>query len=179
MTLFKSWLSGGALTLALALTLLTGCSSATETASAIPDPQAFHSDDECHVCGMTITRFPGPKGEAMEQRGKVRKFCSVSEMINWWLQPDNQLQTVALYVHDMANNQWDKPDDARLVDARSAYYVMAPEKKIAMGMPLAVFANKADAEAYAAGNRDVMDFEQLAMHLKMAAGNMSHGSHQH
>jgi len=37
-------------------------------------PVAFHSSDECHVCGMIITDFPGPKGEAVDG-ALVKKFA--------------------------------------------------------------------------------------------------------
>src|SRR5690606_6143545 len=64
------------------------------------EPVAFHDSDECHVCGMVITRFPGPKGQVVEQT-ETRKFCSTAEMLGWWLQPENQHLRAELYVHDM------------------------------------------------------------------------------
>src|SRR5690606_37571920 len=66
--------------------LLGGCGEAEKAVSL--EPVALHGDDECHVCGMVIADFPGPKGQAVEKAG-VRKFCSTAEMLGWWLQPEN------------------------------------------------------------------------------------------
>ncbi|MCP3674001.1 MAG: nitrous oxide reductase accessory protein NosL, partial [Gammaproteobacteria bacterium] len=70
--------------------VLLGCNS-EDPKNIIIDPQAFESGDECHVCGMVISRFPGPKGQAFETRTEqMRKFCSTMEMMIWYLQPENQ-----------------------------------------------------------------------------------------
>src|SRR3546814_4849150 len=87
------------------------CSSDLATEAAL----AFHPSDECHVCGMVITDFPGPKGAAATASG-VKKFCSPAEMLGWWLQPENHRADVQLYVHDMGRSHWNIPDDAHLID---------------------------------------------------------------
>ena len=102
--------------------LLTACDK--EQASSFSDaPVAFHPNDECHVCGMVINEFPGPKGQVVE-RGAVKKFCSTAEMLGWWLQPENHHDDAKLYVHDMGRSPWDSPNDMHLIDARSAFYVI-------------------------------------------------------
>ena len=132
---------GGVFTVSLLL-LLGGCGEAEQAASL--DPVAFHGEDECHVCGMVIADFPGPKGQAVEKDG-VRKFCSAAEMLGWWLQPENRVLDLRLYVHDMAQGSWQQPDDTRLVDATVAYYVTDVPLQGAMGAVLATFANEQDA----------------------------------
>jgi len=67
--------------------LLTACDNPAQ-ATYSDAATAFHPSDECHVCGMIIDGFPGPKGEVVERAG-VKKFCSTAEMIGWWLQPEN------------------------------------------------------------------------------------------
>ena len=67
---------------------LAACNEA-EQSEQLLEPVAFHSSDECHVCGMVISDFPGPKGQAVE-KGGVRKFCSTAEMLGWWLQPKSR-----------------------------------------------------------------------------------------
>ena len=79
-------------------------------------PVAFHDSDECHVCGMIITDFPGPKGQAVD-KSAVKKFCSAAEMLGWWLQSENRIGDAKLYVHDMGRSDWTKPDDSQLIDA--------------------------------------------------------------
>lgn len=120
--------------------LLTACGDSEQQRQALT-PVAFHPSDECHVCGMIIADFPGPKGQAVEQ-GAVKKFCSTAELIGWWLQPENQLLTAKLYVHDMGRSEWATPDDAYLIDATQAYYVAGTQLKGAMGVVLASFADE-------------------------------------
>lgn len=170
-----------ALSIALLCLGLAACGESEKHVLAL-DPVAFHDDDECHVCGMIISEFPGPKGQAVEKNG-VRKFCSTSEMFGWWLQPENLLLDAKLYVHDMANNDWNHPDDTRLIDARSAWYVAGTNLPGAMGGVLATFAEEAAAQKLAAeqGGR-VLRFEDIDQPLlqEMAAGmHDMHGMHGH
>jgi len=155
---------------------LTGCSD--DRQQAVPlSPQAFHSDDECHVCGMVITRFPGPKGQVLdEQAGNVKKFCSVSEMVSWLVQPENRHALDGAWVHDMAQSPWDKPDDSHLVKATDAFYVPDPALQGAMGMSLASFAKRSAAENFASiQHSQVLDLSGLEQHL----ANVAAPSHMH
>jgi len=153
---------------------LAGCGEKEEVEQAL-DPVAFHDSDECHVCGMIISDFPGPKGQAVE-KGGVKKFCSTAEMLGWWLQPENRLLDAKLYVHDMGRSVWEKPDDSHLIDATSAYYVVGTTLKGAMGASLASFAQEQDAQALASmhGGR-VLRFEEIDQALLQEAASMQHG----
>lgn len=166
--------------------LLAACGQKEAVVSDLPASAAFHSSDECHVCGMVITRFPGPKGQAFNKNNVVAKFCSVAEMLSWWLQPDNQRQTQVLYVHDMSNSNWDAPDDAHMINARQAFYVLAPQLRGAMGVTLAAFGSQEAAVQLAAQNgTEVMDFEQVSDFLAREEGHSGdtlphgkpHGTH--
>lgn len=124
--------------------LLTACDNPAQ-ATYSSAAAAFHPSDECHVCGMIINGFPGPKGEVVERAG-VKKFCSTAEMIGWWLQPENHHSDAKLYVHDMGRSPWTAPDDAHLIDARDAFYVVGTQLKGAMGVVLASFSSREAAE---------------------------------
>ena len=139
---------------------LAACSDKEQTTQTL-EPVAFHASDECHVCGMIIADFPGPKGEAVAGNG-VKKFCSTAELLGWWLQPENRHDGQRLYVHDMARSDWNHPDDRHLIDATSAYYVVGIQRPGAMGATLASFGNQADAErlAKAEGGR-VLRFSEI------------------
>lgn len=128
--------------------LLTACGKPAQ-ATYSDAAAAFHPSDECHVCGMIINGFPGPKGEVVEPGG-IKKFCSTAEMIGWWLQPENQHGNAKLYVHDMGHSPWNAPDDAHLIDARDAFYVVGTRLKGAMGVVLASFSSRRAAEKLAA-----------------------------
>lgn len=168
-TLFAALLASG----------LTGCEQKAETRQTL-QPVAFHAEDECHVCGMIISDFPGPKGQAVDKSG-VKKFCSTAEMLGWWLQPENRLLDAKLYVHDMGRSVWEHPDDGHLIDATGAYYVVGTSLKGAMGASLASFAQEQDAKALAEmhGGR-VLRFEEIDQALLQEAAGMQHGSmHDH
>ncbi len=161
------------------LALLSACERGQDASVTPPEPLAFHSGDECHVCGMAITRFPGPKGQAFDQAGTVVRFCSVAELLSWWQQPDNRRQVQVAYVHDMANADWQSPDDGQMIDARSAYYVPAPGRKGAMGAVLATFGSRAAAEQAAQQRgQPVMDFEQVLAYFA-GADQLTGRAHPH
>lgn len=154
---------------------LAACGEKEEVKQTL-DPVAFHENDECHVCGMILAEYPGPKGQAVEKSG-VKKFCSIAEMLGWWLQPENRLLDAKLYVHDMGRNIWEHPDDSHLIDATSAYYVVGTSLKVAMGAPLAPFANEQTAQRFAEehGGR-VLRFDQIDQALLPEAASMQHGA---
>ncbi len=152
---------------------LAACNEA-EQSEQLLEPVAFHSSDECHVCGMVISDFPGPKGQAVE-KGGVRKFCSTAEMLGWWLQPENRMLNAKLYVHDMGRSTWENPDDQYLIDATSAYYVAGTSLKGAMGVVLATFSDESAAKSLAAmhGGR-VLRFEDIDQSVLQQSSGMSH-----
>lgn len=145
----------------------------------VREPVAFHEDDECHVCGMVITEFEGPKGQSIGDAG-VRKFCSTAEMLGWWLQPENRISDVSLFVHDMGQSEWSAPDDAHLIDATSAYYVTGISLKSAMGASLASFADEAAAQALADEHGgQVLRFEEIDQAVLQQAASSQHGQSMH
>lgn len=129
--------------------LVLGCEPEQQT-SDIHKPVGFDSGDECHLCGMIITRFPGPKGEAfLRHDEKVYKFCSTRDLFAWLLQPDVGNRVEAVYVHDMSNTSWDDPQDTALIDAKTAWYVIGSRRKGAMGPTLAAFSERQRAAEFA------------------------------
>src|SRR5690554_6908592 len=121
----------------LSALLLAGCAEENKV-EVNTDPQQFHSGDECHVCGMLITEWPGAKGQSInQQNGQTHKFCSTVDMFSWLLQPENKTLQAKIYVHDMAKTHWEQPEDEHLTDARTAWYVMGSDLQGAMGPSLA------------------------------------------
>lgn len=157
---------------------LAGCGEKEEVAQTL-EPVAFHASDECHVCGMIIADFPGPKGEAVAKNG-VKKFCSTAELLGWWLQPENRVSDARLYVHDMGRSVWEHPDDEHLIDATSAYYVVGISLKGAMGAPLASFASEEQARQLAAiHDGRVLRFDEIDQALLQEAASQQHGGDMH
>ena len=141
-----------ALILCLLLTA-SACSDNAAQQAVIHKAVAMESSDECHLCGMLITHFDGPKGEVFrkEQGGKVFKFCSTRDMFSYYLDPENTRNVSQILVHDMSKMPWgsDSIDDKHFIDAKQAWFVTGSEKAGAMGKTLASFSLQNDAQAFA------------------------------
>lgn len=127
--------------------LLTSCSLEPEQQQKIYESIAIEASDECHLCGMLITRFDGPKGELYrKQRGDtVYKFCSTRDLFSYYLDPENKRNVTQILVHDMSKMPWDATNDEYFIDAKQAWYVVGSQKKGAMGKTLASFRERVDA----------------------------------
>lgn len=129
------------------------CSDNTEQQKIIHQAVAMESSDECHLCGMLITRFDGPKGEVFRKElgEQVFKFCSTRDMFSYYLDPENQRNVSQMLVHDMSKMPWgsDSIDDKYFMDAKTAWYVAGSQKTGAMGETLASFSQQKDAQAFA------------------------------
>jgi len=138
------------LMLTFTLLVLNACSEPTEELKSAQQAMAIESHQECHLCGMIITGFPGPKAQLYE-RGQQQsfKFCSTRDMFSYLLDPEHQHAIQTMYVHDMTITPWDHPDDQTFIDARKAWYVVGHNRKGAMGPTLASFSDKKVADAFA------------------------------
>ncbi len=164
--------------LAMAAAVLLAACSDEPKKQINTDPVAFHAGDECHVCGMLITEWPGSKGQTINtQNGETRKFCSTVDMFSWLLQPENKTLQAKIYVHDMAKTHWDKPDDEHLTDARSAWYVIGSGLMSSMGPSLVSFGNRAAADTLAeeTGGR-VLSFAEIDLAVLQ---EIAHAGHEH
>ena len=139
--------------LSIVVTSLMSCSDKTEQQQILHQAVAMESSDECHLCGMLITRFDGPKGEVFrkETGEQVFKFCSTRDMFSYYLDPENKRNVAQMLVHDMSKMPWgsDSIDDKYFIDAKVAWYVAGSEKTGAMGKTLASFSQQKDAQAFA------------------------------
>ena len=145
---------------------LVACSDSRDS-DMVHRAVAIESGDECHLCGMLIGNFPGPKGEAYERgQTQVKKFCSTRDMFAFLLQPENTHRITQVFVHDMAVAPWESPDDEAFIDAKSAFYVVGHSQQGAMGPTLASFKSQADAEMFSRefGGR-VIGFGEITMDL--------------
>lgn len=159
---------GGWLAIAwLVLTLLAGCDNSAQKLAVVRQAVAVESTEECHLCGMVISKFPGPKGQ-LYQRGQQqnRKFCSTRDMFAYLLDPEHRHQIQEAYVHNMAASPWDKPGENTYVDAKTAWYVVGHRLPGAMGPTLATFKEQSHAEIFAEefGGK-LYVFEQLTIEL--------------
>jgi copper chaperone NosL len=141
--------------LSVALVLVTACSEQSEQQKIIHQAVAIESADECHLCGMLISNFSGPKAELFRKGvtkadgDRVKKFCSTRDMFSFYLDPENKRNVTTILVHDMSKAPWDAPNDGYFIDARQAWFVIDSSQTGAMGKTLASFSAKTDADAFA------------------------------
>ena len=85
------------LLLSIVLVTVIGCSEQSEQQQVIHQAVAIESSDECHLCGMLITNFSGPKAELFRKGvteadgNSVKKFCSTRDMFSFYLDPENSV----------------------------------------------------------------------------------------
>ena len=139
--------------LSIVVTAVISCSDNTEQQQVIHQAVAMETSDECHLCGMLITRFDGPKGEVFRKEAgeQVFKFCSTRDMFSYYLDPENKRNVAQMLVHDMSKMPWgsNSIDDKYFIDAKAAWYVAGSEKTGAMGPTLASFSQQKDAQTFA------------------------------
>jgi len=146
--------------------LLFACSESAQVVKPSL-PVDFEDSDSCHLCGMMITAYPGPKGQALEKEVKqVRKFCATSDMIQWYLKAADRDKITEMYVHDMSKTPWNNPDDSHLIPVENAYFVIGSKKNGSMGPTLATISELELANDFVSeyGGR-VLLFDQLIEEL--------------
>lgn len=113
-------------------------------------PMPINDGDSCHMCGMLITRHPGPKGQCFVRGAEQPlKFCSTRDLFAYTTQPEALSILRDIYVHDMADMAWENPSDDAFIDGRTAYYVICHPLRGAMGPTLAPFESEVAARDFA------------------------------
>ena len=153
--------------------LLTACGKQTAEPETRQPVTRIEHGDECRLCGMIISNFPGPKGQLYE-RGYATsmKFCSTRDMFAYWLDPEHKHNIQNAYVQDMTVVPWESASIGRAIDARhyikarTALYVVGHSRRGAQGPTLASFATKGAVDSFIASyGGQLRSFEQLDMDL--------------
>lgn len=160
-------------TLVLAIVVMSACSEAPQD-TVSHTLEAIHPDDSCHVCGMTIARFPGPKAQAFTRhQTRPFKFCSTQDLFSWLLQPETAALVTTVYVHDMGITVWEKPTDDAFIAAERAWYVVGHNRRGAMGSSPASFSDRAAADDFVVQNGGrVVSYAEIDLELLSAYGGM-------
>jgi len=133
----------------LAFGVLTGCNRKANDAHQPPVP--IRDGDTSATCGMYITHYPGPRGEAyIVGAAAPLKFGSTRDVFSFVTRPDVEHRLGAVYVQDTAQIDWAHPSNAAssFIDARKAFYVAWQPQLGDMGPTFGSFAKRSDAEAF-------------------------------
>jgi copper chaperone NosL len=140
--------------------LLTACSpKSTEPRP----PDIAYGQDLCNACGMIIDDAKFAAATLLTS-GEFRKFDDVGEMVTYHMDhPEAQVK--AWFVHDYESEAW--------IRGETAFFVLSDNLQTPMGMGVAAFEKREDAEALAAekgGQVLTLDELRLEMHV-MVHGN--------
>lgn len=156
------------------LFLLSSCSKDDDKNVMVYKAVALEKTDECHLCGMLISNFVGPKGEVFRTESteagsnKVKKFCSTRDMFSFYLDPEHKRNVTTILVHDMSKSPWDEPNDDYFINAKTAWFVAGSIKAGAMGQTLASFSLKEDAEFFTSRfGGEVLSFDDIDLSVIM------------
>ncbi len=132
---------------ALTAFVLIGCGKSDKAVER--KPVGFSEHDRCHICGMAILRYKGPKAEIfMKNIDEPIKFCSTRDGFTFALQPENKKRVEAIFLHDIGRTDWDKPEDSALINAKDAFYVYGSDKEGVMGIEAIPFSSEQSAKTF-------------------------------
>lgn len=140
-------------------------------------PTEIDASTACSLDGMTLADYPGPKGQILfAGQPKPTYFCDTVELFHTVLQPEQVKAIDAIFVQDMGQADWVKPQ-GHWIDAKTAFYVHGSKRTGSMGPTIASFALKADAEKFAQENGGkVLTFTEVTPAMAdMGGGGMHDG----
>jgi len=158
----------------IALFILPACSPEPKNKITLQQAVSIETADECHLCGMLISNFGGPKGQLFRKEvteaasNKVKKFCSTRDMFSFYLDPENKRNVTTILVHDMSKSPWSSPDDKYFINAKNAWFVSGSSQTGAMGKTLASFSDKQAAETFISEFGGILlTFEEINLSILM------------
>ena len=138
--------------------LLTACSR--KSIEPRPPDDLAYGQDLCDACGMIIDDAKFAAATLLTS-GEFRKFDDVGEMATYHMDhPEAQVK--AWFVHDFESEAW--------IRGETAYFVLSDNLQTPMGMGVAAFEKREDAEALAAekgGQVLTLDELRLEMHVRV------------
>lgn len=146
---------------------LAGCSEEIG-----PDPQEITTGTYCALDGMLLLDYPGPKAQIHYDQGPPDFFCDTVEMFAIYTRPEEQKRILAVYVQDMGQADWAKPQ-GHWIDAKTAFYVAYSRRMGSMGPTLASFAREEDARKFAEEyGGEVFRFDQVTPEMTTLDGGV-------
>ncbi|WP_435347039.1 nitrous oxide reductase accessory protein NosL [Haloarchaeobius sp. HRN-SO-5] len=154
---------------AMTATALAGCLGGEGDGEA-PAAVAIGEQDACDVCGMVISKHPGPNGQVYwrdnepEEHDPPFRFDSLKQCLfpHVFEMRDQGWTAEAIYVTDYSSVEYDvstsdgtprissHTEASSFGPARDLYYVVESDVQGAMGPDFVPFSNRDDADSFAA-----------------------------
>lgn len=151
---------------------LSGCGSG---GGQVRGPAEIGPGSACHLDGMLLAEYPGPKGQILVVgRAEPMFFCDTTEIFNTVLAGEQVLRIEGIYVQDMGQAKWEEPR-GHWFDARQGWYVIGSKRHGSMGPTIASFAQEAGARRHAADyGGKVLKYEQITLEMVDLSGGALH-----
>lgn len=152
------------------LSALSACGNQSGHAVA---PHEIDARSACDLDGMLLADYPGPKAQIFYKGDpEPHWFCDTVEMFNMLLKPEQIRPVQAVFVQDMGQADWNRPQ-GHWFDARKGFYVFGSKKQGSMGPTIASFAQESDARAFAAreGGK-VLRYDQITADMVDLSGGV-------
>jgi nitrous oxide reductase accessory protein NosL len=129
--------------------------------SAEINPQQPSKKDKCPVCGMFVYKYPDWVGQIVFKNGSTAFFDGAKDLFKYYynLKKYNPKKTTkdiaAIYVTEYY--------DMKIIDAKTAFFVIGSDVYGPMGKELIPFISKADAEAFKKDHKGkrILRFEDI------------------
>lgn len=124
---------------------------------SIEPAKIVYGQDACHFCKMTIVEETHA-AQIVTKKGKAFKYDAIECLLNDL--ENHEKEDIALYlVTDYLTPQ-------KLIDAKTATFLISKSIQSPMGANLSAFENKNDAEEYAKNEQDkIFDWADLQNHF--------------
>lgn len=157
--------------MAVVALVLSACAEPANVDTTATD---LKGDEICELDGMTLSDFPGPKGQIRYADGKTIYFCDTVELLSQVVSPEQVRAIAGAYTQDMAKTDWEQPK-GQWIRVQDAFYVEGSRRVGSMGPTLASFASRADADAFAREHGGkVLPFSEITPEKVQLDGGMNH-----
>ncbi|WP_439026707.1 nitrous oxide reductase accessory protein NosL [Haloarchaeobius sp. DT45] len=155
---------------AVAVTGLAGCLGSLDGGGSTPTAVAIANQDACDVCGMVISKHPGPNGQVFwkdhtpADHDEPFRFDSLKQCLfpHRFEKTELDWEPAATYVTDYSSVEYtvsesegtpyisSHTDPESFGPARDVYYVVDSDVHGAMGPDFVPFSDRDDADSFAA-----------------------------
>jgi len=121
--------------------------------------------DKCPVCGMFVAKYPDWMASTTFKNGTISYFDGPKDMFTHYLDPPRY--TPGLRQADITSMRVKEYYSLKMVDARSAFFVVGSDVYGPMGKELIPFASRTDAESFMADHKGkkVLRFNEITKEL--------------